>query len=315
MGIEEDLIQLLDKHDSESLKEILKSHRPHRTVAPEKNIIVYEQKSRVAENIIYIMLIFVMIAVGVAFYLYIQVDKKNNLNEPVYATYEDKQITFDDLPQEEKDMYIHKSIVDKQLKDKQILAQKLSLLADKKISFTNLSKQEQDKYISKEVVDEQFALLKQQYEQDIKDVQKLVEQNNQEIQTNTKYEIPYSYIFDEEVIKKPSRKADATLKCYDMNAAQTGLSKECKENIKTFLDEHKNAKLITVYGVIGQEDKDAIAQNKYKDFTILGLAQSRANETAWYIKKVSKNNTPIQAVSYALESKKVSKGIMIRVYE
>ncbi len=313
MGIEEDLIQLLDKHDNESLKEALRNHNPHRAVAPDKNIIVYEQKSSMAENIIYIMLVFVMIAVGFAFYLYMQVDKKNGTNSPVYATYEEesKDITFDDLPEDEKSMYILKSIVDKQNQDREELTKKLTVMANKKITFDNLPKEEQDNYISKKVVDEQFDLLKKQYENDIKNIEDSISVK----QVENKIDIPYTYIFDDEVISTPKQKAYALLRCYDMGAGKSEVTRECKEKIKLFVNEHKDAKLFKVAGVIGQEDKDIVEDNKYKKFTLLGLAQNRANEIAWYMKKVVKNKIPIQSLSYATESKKVSKGIMIRAYK
>jgi len=314
MGIEEDLVELLDKYDSESLKKILKNHKPHRTVAPDKNIIVYEQKSSLADSIIYILLLFVMIAVGFAFYLYLQADKRNSLVQPTYAVYdEQKELTFDDLPDEEKAMYIHKSIVDKQNKDREELTKKLTIMANKKITFANLPKEEQENYISKAVVDEQFELLKKQYEEDIKSLQE--NSNNGNKSEIVKIEIPYTYILDEEVILTPKKKPYALLRCYDMGAGKSEITKECKDNIKLFVNEHKDAKLFLVSGVIGQEDKDVMKNEKYKKFALLGLAQNRVNDISWYMRSVMKRKIPIQPLSYAIESKKVSKGILVRVYK
>ncbi|MEA1915789.1 MAG: hypothetical protein U9N30_10820 [Campylobacterota bacterium] len=322
MGIEEDLIALLDKHDNESLKEALKNHNPHRTIAPEKNIVVYEQKSSLVDNIIYLLLIFVMVAVGFAFYLYLQMEQKNNEPDTNYASYEtQKNPTFDDLDENEKSMYLHKSIVDKQLKDKELFSKKLQSLASEKLTFSNLPQDVQDSYISKTIVDEQFNLLKTQYEEDIQKIEKMVEEaktqthNNTDIQDAPNSIVPYDYIFDEKAIRTPGEKADALLRCYDMKTVKSEISQECRDKIKSFLHKHNDAKLFEVVGVIGQSDRDAFEQNQYKDFALLGLAQNRANETAWYMEKIVKNSIPIQALSYAVHSKKISKGIMIRVYK
>jgi len=140
-----------------------------------------------------------------------------------------------------------------------------------------------------------------------------------------------------EVIKEVSEDIFAkekyhVAKCYDMKIGTPWLSQKCKDDIKKFVLEHKDAKFFEVIGVVSKKDflvlnrlkanQDVLKKlnvtdekiSKLEKYMVVGLSKKRVEETSWFIKKTLGIDTKVLPVNYNIISKKNNRGTVVRVY-
>eukprot|EP01029_Cantina_marsupialis_P020829 TRINITY_DN49225_c0_g1_i1.p1 TRINITY_DN49225_c0_g1~~TRINITY_DN49225_c0_g1_i1.p1 ORF type:complete len:318 (+),score=55.54 TRINITY_DN49225_c0_g1_i1:84-1037(+) len=117
------------------------------------------------------------------------------------------------------------------------------------------------------------------------------------------------------------------VKCYNFNAGSVIPPKQCKENIKKFIVDNKDALRFEVIPVIAEEDNivfdklknnikdlDKSFQEKVKEYMFRGFSRERVLETTWQIKELSPRGTIITPTNFYVKSKKNNKGVIIRAY-
>lgn len=373
MSIEKELKELKEllengdfEHDKESIKEALKNHKEN--IAKEKYNQNLKVKSSTFDKIIMGMIGAIVVAVGFTIYLYTQVDHK--INNPEYANVE--AISTDEKKAEVQVQKVQNEEPKKE-KEKDELVKKLDSLASKQLTFENLPQEIQEQYVSKAVLDKQLEILKNQYQDQLKQIQeetqKLLKNNKNlrnttqvltfeslpqnikdkyiskaqydakikefELQLKQKSTIttpttqvvqnavpttsstPYNYTTEAQNALGASANPIEMIKCYDTNANAIELSQTCQSNINDALEKYKDAKYFEIVGVIGESDKKAfnVSDEKTIEYLSMGLAQSRANESAWYIRKKVGNTPTIRPVNYPVHSKQDNKGVIIKIYK
>lgn len=122
-------------------------------------------------------------------------------------------------------------------------------------------------------------------------------------------------------------------KCYDMEVGKYSISTQCRKNIITFVDKHKNAKYFEIIGIIDETeftlyknleinnfiyDKLKVTQDTIdtmKKLSQSGLAKHRAIEANWVIKAHTQKKAQVYNANYNLLSNDGKKGFVIRAYE
>lgn len=377
MSIEKELKELKEllengdfEHDKESIKEALKNHKEN--IAKEKYNQNLKVKSSTFDKIIMGMIGAIVVAVGFTIYLYTQVD--HTINNPQYASMETPSI--EEKKPEQKEAPKAQNIDPKEQKAQEELAKKLDTLASKQLTFENLPQEIQDQYVSKEVLDKQLEILKNQYQDQLKNIQeetqKLLKNNKNlrsapqaitfeslpqnikdkyiskaqydakikelELQLKQKSATasnvapvvkntttatassevsPYNFVNEAQNALGNSAQPIEMIRCYDTNANAIEITQTCQNNINDALTKHKDAKYFEIVGVIGESDKKAfnVSDEKALEYLSMGLAQSRANEAAWYIRKKVGNTPTIRPINYPVYSKQDNKGALIKIYK
>jgi len=176
----------------------------------------------------------------------------------------------------------------------------------KQYIFENLPKSIQDKYILKSEYKQSIERIKK----DLMDEKKPIEQKKDSLKL-------YNSLNNSDIVFQNSSNAKDLLKCYDMNDLKSDLSQNCQKNLKSFLDKYKDVKYYEIVGVVSPKEipqNDINKISKYKDLIYSGLAQTRANEIAWFIRKIVGQKPIIRVINYPVLSKKNNKGAIVRIY-
>lgn len=120
----------------------------------------------------------------------------------------------------------------------------------------------------------------------------------------------------------------SSVKCYDFQAAQTFLSKNCRAKISKFFDENKKSIKFEIIPVVSKDDNiifekiekniinlDKDLKKKIEDYLLIGLSRQRVLETSFYIKEKFGENNIIVPTNYYVKSKKNNKGVIIKAYK
>ncbi len=134
-------------------------------------------------------------------------------------------------------------------------------------------------------------------------------------------------------IKSSTKRIAAFAKCYDMEVGKYSISTQCRKDIVSFVDKHKNAKYFEIIGIIDETeftlfknlennnfiyDKLRITQHTIdtmKKLSQSGLAKHRAIEANWVIKAHTQKKAQVFNANYNLLSNDGKKGFVIRAYE
>ncbi|EQB39390.1 hypothetical protein M947_06945 [Sulfurimonas hongkongensis] len=120
--------------------------------------------------------------------------------------------------------------------------------------------------------------------------------------------------------------------CYDMEMGSYIISWECKKNIISFINKHKDAKYFEIIPLVDDAeftlyknlenndfiyDKLNVTQNsinKMKKLSQSGLAKHRAVEANWVIKVHTNKKAKVYSANYHLISHDGKRGILVRAY-
>lgn len=207
---------------------------------------------------------------------------------------------------------------------------------EKEISFQQLPQKLQDNYISKEdmldlekelsVTKAEVSQLKEQLENE-KIRKELSISSITPEQLETKVEIK------EKVIEKVVKLTDSidktnykTFTCKSFEAGGIVIPSSCKQELFSFLETNKDAKLLEIIGLVDNMEfrliknlEEVYGKQKIKDikkYVQRGLSRQRVVEMTWLIKEFSnkkKKNFNLNAVNYTLYSKN-KRGFVIKAY-
>jgi uncharacterized protein YpmB len=136
-----------------------------------------------------------------------------------------------------------------------------------------------------------------------------------------------------EEITKDANKVSDFAKCYNMDEGSYYISYQCKKDIISYVDKHKNAQYFEIIAIVDEAEfklfkslenntfiyeKLSTSQNainKLKKFSQAGLAKQRAVEASWVIKAHTKRKATTYTVHYELVSKGDKRGVIVRAYE
>ncbi len=178
---------------------------------------------------------------------------------------------------------------------------KVEPVKQKELIFSNLPNDIQKQYI-----------LKTKYDKDIKSKdqkQKVQEEQNLTV---------YNSLNKSDIVFRNSSTAKDVLKCYDMNSLKSDLSQNCQKSLKQFIQKYKDVKYYEIVGIVSLNEipKDDIKDiQKYQNLILGGLAQKRANEIAWFMRKIIGQKPIIRVINYPVLSKKNNKGAIVRIYD
>lgn len=134
-------------------------------------------------------------------------------------------------------------------------------------------------------------------------------------------------------IQSSAKRIKAFAKCYDMDVGKYSISTQCRKDIISFVDKHKNAKYFEIIGIIDETeftlfknlennnfiyDKLRVTQHSIdtmKKLSQSGLAKHRAIEANWVIKSHTQKKAQVFNANYNLLSNDGKKGFVIRAYE
>jgi hypothetical protein len=112
--------------------------------------------------------------------------------------------------------------------------------------------------------------------------------------------------------------------CYEMVSGDYYASKNCINELHSFLDKNKDAKLFEVIGVYNNEEFDVakkIGDEQEKkelrrvfELAQIGLVEKRVTEGIWQIKNYLGFSTNVQKVNYDIKSQYGIKGFVVRAY-
>ncbi len=238
-----------------------------------------------------------------------------------------KPAVFADLPKEQQIQYISKKEFDaKVLQMKNQTKTATVNTNDKKaITFLDLPPKMQAQYISRAEHDTKIYRLNEELKKAQKKISTPVvtKQVVQKVAATPPAAVvatsdtPYNYTNEAQKALSNAAKPVQTVKCYDTGASAIELTATCQKNITDALDKNKGAKYFEIVGVIGQSDKDKFntTDEKALEYLSVGLAQSRANESAWFIRKKVGDTPTIRPVNYPVYSKQDNKGVIIKIYQ
>jgi hypothetical protein len=167
---------------------------------------------------------------------------------------------------------------------------------------------------------------------DIKQKNDALEKQLVWLKTNTPKE-PEEEMTPTQKMTKGTVMAKDFAKCYDMKEGEYYISYQCKKDIVSFVDKHKDAKYFEIIPIVDDsefklfknlENNNFIYENlgtnqstidKLKMFAQEGLAKQRAVEASWVIKAHTNREATTFTVHYELVSKEGRKGILVRAYE
>ncbi|MEA1915788.1 MAG: hypothetical protein U9N30_10815 [Campylobacterota bacterium] len=185
-----------------------------------------------------------------------------------------------------------------------------------KLAFSDLPQEMQNQYVDKIELSTQLAEQKKQHNEQLLQLEKKLESHN------TPKELPlYNSLNDRKVVFKNSSEVEDTLKCYDVATGKIDLTQQCKNNLKAFIQKHKGVTYYEIVGVVGKSDTAVLAKSadakiqQHIKFVQSGIAQNRANEMAWFIRKLVGKEPIIRAIAYPVESLKENKGAIVRIYK
>lgn len=118
-----------------------------------------------------------------------------------------------------------------------------------------------------------------------------------------------------------------SLKCYNFKAGDIFPDSICKNDLRKFLKENKDAIRFEIIPVIAQDDNqifdkmkdnikqmDKTFQDRVKEYMFRGLSRERVLETSWQIKDFLGDDTVLTPTNYYVKSKKNNKGIIVKAY-
>jgi hypothetical protein len=197
----------------------------------------------------------------------------------------------------------------KKEKSVQYISKPVEVMVKQELKFDNLPNDIKNKYI-----------LKSQYEEDIKKVKleskPIVKDKIIKDKVNSQDLVVYNSSNKSDIVFKNSSEAKDMLKCYDMKSLKSDLSQSCQKNLKEFILKNKDIKYYEIVGIVSADDIDDETNiKKYKNLIYAGLAQKRANEMAWFMRKIIGQKPIIRVINYPVLSKKSNKGAIVRIYD
>lgn len=248
--------------------------------------------------------------------------------------------TFENLPKEIQEKYISQQVVDQQLEVlkkqykqqieqiqkqsqeaiKEIKTTRIKPQEKKALTFIDLPKKIRDQYVPKAQYDTKIKQLQDQLQKSLKQktiVKTVSKPSKQSVVKSSETPTPYNYTNEARNSLGDAVQPIETIKCYDTDPNDIKMTATCHDKIDYALQQHKSLKYFEIVGVIGQSDKDKFktTDEKTLEYLSIGLAQSRANESAWYIRKKVGNAPTIRPVNYPVYSKQDNKGVIIKIYK
>jgi len=115
-----------------------------------------------------------------------------------------------------------------------------------------------------------------------------------------------------------------TYTCKTLDSGSISISKQCRNNLNTFLNKNKIAKKFEVIGLVDNKEftlikalEDVYGKNRVGNislYTQIGLSRQRVIEASWLIKRKLKSFAKINTVNYTVTSKN-KRGFVVRAYK